>query len=140
MLTHNHCLVWGGWNGHWHECSICGKKADEGEHVYDGADASVCTVCGDKKDVTTDTGDNVTEETDVPSSTPVSDGVTDTTDVIDDTDIQGSAAVSADKTESGGNKDSDKDKGCTSSVAVGGIIVSALMCLILIWKRKDQTV
>ena len=31
---------------HWHKCSLCGAKADVGDHVYDNDCDTICNVCG----------------------------------------------------------------------------------------------
>lgn len=31
---------------HWHECSVCGEKADHGQHIISEEDDTLCTVCG----------------------------------------------------------------------------------------------
>ncbi|MCD7754763.1 MAG: hypothetical protein LUJ09_00265 [Firmicutes bacterium] len=50
-VTHSYATVWSSdGEGHWHECTICGAKADYAAHVAGAAatetTAQVCTVCG----------------------------------------------------------------------------------------------
>jgi hypothetical protein len=51
--THNYKDEWSNnANNHWHECSGCGDRKDEGGHIYDNACDKTCKTCGYVRTVT----------------------------------------------------------------------------------------